>query len=92
MATSPAIQPEQAPSREGLPRTIHSAKVQERIAPAVATTVFRKARAAMPLAALAEPALKPNQPIYRIEAPVNTIGRLCGLKASLPKPARLPSR
>ncbi len=84
--------PEQAPSNEGLPRSTHSAKVQDRMAPAVATTVFRNAKAAMPLAALAEPALKPNQPIYKMDAPVNTIGRLCGLNASLPKPARLPSR
>src|SRR5471030_989595 len=92
IATRPAIAPELAPSREGLPRTIHSTKVQERIAPAVAMKIGRKASAAMELAALAEPALKPNQPTYRIEAPVKTIGRLCGLNASLPKPTRLPNR
>src|SRR5471030_2432850 len=56
IATRPAIAPELAPSREGLPRTSHSTNVHDKIAPAVAITVFRKARAAIGLAALAEPA------------------------------------
>ncbi|MNC34430.1 hypothetical protein D3C75_828650 [compost metagenome] len=76
--------PEHAPNREGLPRNAHSPKTQPSTAAAVATTVFTNARAAISFAALAEPALKPNQPKYRIAVPVNTIGKLCGLKASLP--------
>src|SRR5690606_24133450 len=88
--TRPAIAPEHAPSREGLPRSAHSPKIQPRIAAAVATTVFTNASAAISLAAPADPALKPNQPMYRMAVPVKTIGRLCGLNASLPKPTRLP--
>ena len=48
-------------------------------------------RQAVPLAAPAEPALKPNQPTHRSDAP--TIVRVieCGMKASLPRPIRLPT-
>ena len=50
-----------------------------------------KARAAEPLASSAEPALKPNQPNQRSEAPIMVIVRLCGAIGSRPKPTRLPS-
>ena len=47
-------------------------------ADAVATCVLVKASAARPLAASAEPALKPNQPNHSRPAPSMTNGRLCG--------------
>src|SRR2546421_8103556 len=68
IATSPATAPDAAPSIEGLPLTIHSANDQDSTAQAVARKVFMKARAAMPLASRAEPALKPNQPNHRSDA------------------------
>src|SRR5882762_5258209 len=92
IATSPATAPDAAPSIEGLPLTIHSANDQDSTAQAVARKVFMKARAAMPLASRAEPALKPNQPNHRSDAPIIVIVRLCGGIGSLPSPMRLPSR
>src|SRR5690606_20013467 len=82
--TSPATAPEAAPSMEGLPFTAHSVNSQASTAPAVATRVLIKASAADSLAASAEPALKPNQPTHSSEAPIKVMGRLCGLRASLP--------
>src|SRR3569832_2467174 len=68
-ATRPATAPEAAPSIEGLPLAIHSPKVQETVAAAVASSVLMKASAADPLASSAEPALKPNQPTHSSETP-----------------------
>src|SRR5450755_4291149 len=70
MATSPATAPEAAPSTEGLPLAIHSANIQPRAAAAVAICVTVIAMPARPLAATAEPALKPNQPTHSSEAPI----------------------
>ncbi|MNR67617.1 hypothetical protein D3C85_1917150 [compost metagenome] len=53
--------------------------------------VLTKARPATPLAAPADPALKPNQPTHSREAPTMLSVRLCGAMDSLPKPRRLPS-
>lgn len=47
--------------------------------------------AATPLAASAEPALKPNQPNHSSPEPSITSGRLCGRIGSFLKPTRLPS-
>ena len=45
----------------------------------------------MPLAAPAEPALKPNQPTHSSEAPTMVSVSECGVNASRPKPTRLPT-
>ena len=42
------------------------------------------ARAALPFASSAEPALKPNQPVHSNAAPIMVSVRLCGGIASLP--------
>src|SRR5918993_5393842 len=92
MATRPATAPEAAPSIEVLPFMSHSADIQARTAQAVARYVLMKASAATPLASSAEPALNPNQPNHRSEAPIMVMVRLCGAIDSLPKPMRGPSR
>src|ERR1700685_3263107 len=66
--TGPA--PEMQPSTEGLPWAIHSANIQPRAAAAVAICVTVIAMPARPLAAVADPALKPNQPTHSIDAPI----------------------
>src|SRR5690349_22597948 len=70
-ATRPATAPEAAPSRLGLPLCIFSASIQANAAAAVATKVLVIARAAVPAASSAEPALKPNQPTHSSEAPTS---------------------
>src|SRR5574337_1149795 len=84
MATRPATAPDAAPRPEGLPLTSHSAISQDMAAVAVATQVLMKAKAAVPLASRAEPALKPNQPTHSREAPTMVRVRLWGAKDSLP--------
>jgi hypothetical protein len=49
-----------------------------------------KALAAMPSAATALPALKPYQPTHNMPVPIMVSTMLCGMKAVLPKPVRLP--
>ena len=70
MATRPATAPDTMPSSDGLPLKAHSANSQDRAAAAVATMVLTKASAVVPLASRLEPALKPNQPTHRREAPI----------------------
>src|ERR1700760_3679465 len=70
MATRPATAPEMAPRTDGLPLVIHSANIQPSAAAAVAICVTVMAMPARPLAATAEPALKPNQPTHSSEAPI----------------------
>src|SRR6185295_1206112 len=91
IATRPATAPDAAPSIDGLPLKIHSAKVHDNTAHAVARYVFMNARDAEPFASSAEPALNPNQPNHSSEAPIIVITRLCGGMLSLPRPTRLPS-
>src|SRR5438270_8868898 len=91
IATRPATAPEAAPSIEGLPLKIHSRNVHESTAQAVARNVFMNASAAEPFASSAEPALKPNQPNHRSDAPIMVMVRLCGVIASRPQPIRLPT-
>ena len=64
MATRPATAPEAMPSTLGLPWTSHSENIQASAAMAVAICVTAMAMPAEPLAATAEPALKPNQPTH----------------------------
>src|SRR5690606_7666591 len=83
-ATSPATTPDTRPSNEGFPLVIHSPNIQARPAAAVATKVFTTARAAVPLAESAEPALKPNQPTQSSAPPTIVSGSECGGSNSLP--------
>src|SRR4051794_41372500 len=76
MATSPATAPEMIPRTLGLPWATHSALIQARPAAAAAICVTAIAIPAAPLDATAEPALKPNQPTHRSEAPVSDRTRL----------------
>ena len=69
---------------------------QARPAAAAARNVLVKACAAWPLAASAEPALKPNQPNQRMPVPIITSGIECGgcsarLPLRCPAPARRPA-
>src|SRR5215472_7376087 len=83
MATSPATAPEMAPRTLGLPLRIHSANIQPRVAAAAAKWVATKALDASPEAARALPALNPNQPTQRRQAPTQLSTTLCGFMASL---------
>ena len=56
----------------------------------VAANVFMNATPAVLLAAVAEPALKPNQPNHSRPAPIITRVRLCGRIGVLGQPTRLP--
>ena len=76
--------PEAAPSIEALPRAKVSISTQAMMAPAVAVKVLIIASAAPPLASRLEPALKPNQPTHRIEAPTMVSVIECGAMLSLP--------
>src|ERR1700683_1186030 len=91
IATRPATAPEQMPSTEGLPLMSHSVNIQASAAAAVAMWVAANAMPARPSEATAEPALKPNQPTHRSDAPT-TVGVVWyGATAPLPSPWRLPS-
>src|SRR5208282_1339819 len=70
IATSPATAPEIAPRALGRPFLIHSAMLQLMAAAAVAKCVATKALVASAFAARALPALKPNQPTQRRQAPM----------------------
>src|ERR1700733_15483195 len=69
MATNPATAPEMAPRAVGLPLCIPSAIDQPMAADAAAKCVFTKALVASELAPRALPALKPNHPTQRRQAP-----------------------
>ncbi|MOA57777.1 hypothetical protein D3C78_1820160 [compost metagenome] len=53
-----------------MPWVSHSANIQASAAAAVAIWVTSMAMPAVPLAAIAEPALKPNQPTHSMAAPI----------------------
>src|SRR6266481_3514474 len=84
IATRPATAPEAMPSTLGLPFAAHSVNIQASAAAAVAICVAVIAMPARPSEATAEPALKPNQPTHRSEAPITVRVRLCGAIDSLP--------
>ena len=79
IATRPATAPEHNPRRLGFfsPEN-HSANIQAIPALAAAIWVTSIAIPALPFAATAEPALKPNQPTQSIEAPIIVSATLCG--------------
>ena len=76
MATRPATAPEAAPSVVACPLFSRSTTSQPSMAAEAARNVFMMAEAAMPLAASAEPALKPVQPNHRMPVPITVMGRL----------------
>jgi hypothetical protein len=78
MATRPATMPDAAPRLVGCPSRSHSTTIHASPAAAAARNVFMNACTAWPLAASAEPALKPNQPNHRMPVPIITSGMLCG--------------
>src|SRR5215813_11249267 len=78
MATSPATAPEMPPSTLGLPLRIHSATAQPKAAAAAAKWVATNALVAKLPAFKALPALKPNQPTHRRQAPIKLSTTLCG--------------
>ena len=77
-ATSPTTMAVAQPTAVGLPVRTMSSVVHATSAPAGASMVDVKASAAMPFAAMALPALKPNQPNHRMPAPSIVNGTLCG--------------
>ena len=87
MATRPATAPEQMPTTVGLPFSAHSTSIQVKAATAVAIWVTNIAIPACMPAVTAEPALKPNQPTQRREAPMKVSTMLCAGPVS----RRLPS-
>src|ERR1700731_2589805 len=86
MATSPATAPVQMPITVGLPRNAHSTSIQTKAAAAVAICVTSIAIPACMPADTADPALKPNQPPHKSEAPMKVSTMLCPGPVSL----RLP--
>src|SRR5262249_47335598 len=90
IATRPATAPEIMPSTEGLRLMNHSANPRPGAAAAAAICVAAAPRPALTFDVTAEPALKPNQPTHRSEAPITESTRLCGAMFSLPNPTRLP--
>src|SRR5260370_24758510 len=84
IAPSPATAPEIMPSTLGFPFRPHSANIQVSAAVAVAIWVTAIAMPALPLAAAAEPAVKPNQPTHNKEAPATLRARLCRAIALVP--------
>ena len=91
IATRPATAPVATPSAEALPWATISIPIQTTVAVAAAMWVTSSAMAAVPLAARALPALKPNQPTHSIPAPITAKGRLWGRMTCLGYPLRLPS-
>jgi hypothetical protein len=68
----------------------HSLNVQDKTAAAAAVLVVTNAFVANPSAASADPALNPNQPTQRRDAPMTENGRLWGGIGSVPYPTRFP--
>src|SRR5215472_1331687 len=88
IVASPAIVPVTAPTELGLPNDIHSIAIHTRVAVAADKCVVSIAMPASALEASALPALKPNQPTHKSEAPTITIQGACGGRMDLGKSAR----
>src|ERR1700760_2035255 len=78
MATSPATAPEIAPSAVHRPFLSHSAAPQPFAAAAAPKWVATKAEVASPLEFRAEPALNPNHPTHKRQAPTKLKTTECG--------------
>ena len=90
IATNPTTRPVEAPTRVGFPSLITSINIQDIMALALASAVVINACAASPFAANALPALNPNHPNHKINAPSATNGMLCTRYAVCSYPLRLP--
>src|SRR5579863_8064812 len=78
IATSPATEPEIAPSTLGLPLRTHSAAAQPMAAVAAAKCVATNALVARLPELSALPALNPNHPTQSRHAPMKLSTTLCG--------------
>src|SRR5687768_12015904 len=78
IATRPTTAPIQNPSTEGFFPFSTSKNIQDKPAAAAAVLVVANADTARPLAANAEPPLKPNQPNQSKPVPIRTYGILAG--------------
>ena len=90
MVPRPATIPVTTPSTLGLPNFSHSASIHASDPAAADKCVAIIAMPALPLAASALPALKPNQPTHNMPAPVTTVVMLWGGIAVVGKPWRGP--
>src|SRR6188508_3219894 len=86
----PATIPVTMPRTLGLPNLIHSMAIQTVAPAAAAVCVTSIAMPALPLAASALPALKPNQPTHSNDAPETVIVRLSDGMDVFGNPVRLP--
>src|SRR5919106_2243420 len=91
IATKPATAPVAAPMVEALPVCAQEMSIQVKAAVPVAICVAIKALVADELAAVAEPALNPNQPNHSNAAPNTIRGTLCASIGTFPYPSRRPS-
>src|ERR1043166_955359 len=80
-----------APGGDGEPLCSQLAVIHVIDAMAVARCVTTKALVASAPEAIADPALKPNQPNHSKDAPSTTMVASCGSSCSRPNPSRLPS-
>src|SRR5215472_13079729 len=87
IATRPATAPVQMPITVGFPRAAHSTNIQVSAATAVAICVTVIAMPACMPADVAEPALKPNQPTHKSDAPMKVSTTLCAGPLSLRGPS-----
>src|SRR3954471_13560807 len=78
IATRPTTAPIQKPVTEGFLPFITSKNIHERPAAAAAVFVVAKADTDKALAAVAEPALKPNHPNHSKPVPIKTYGIFAG--------------
>src|SRR6185437_13843771 len=88
MVASPAMVPVTAPTRLGLPNEIHSIAIQTNVAVAAERWVVSIAMPASAFDVSALPALNPNQPTHRSEAPTITIQGACGGRMDFGKSVR----
>src|SRR5579872_5231128 len=91
MQASPATAPVNAPIALGLPERFQLIASHVHIATDAAMSVFTNAWAAIPFAASAEPALKPNQPNQSRPVPSPTNTTLCGTVFSSGESLRAPT-
>src|SRR5438093_6881118 len=91
MQARPATAPVNAPTRLGLPSRLHEMASHVHMAIDPAMSVLTKACAAMPFAASAEPALKPNQPNHSRPVPRATKATLWGSVCSPGRYLRAPT-
>ena len=91
MPTSPTTAPVAAPTAVAWPPKWFSRRSQVRRAAAAPAFVVTNASDAMPFAASADPALKPNHPNHNRPEPRSTYGTLCGISAMRLWSCRAPS-